>query len=694
MKHTKLIAAISSCVIALGFTGAPTALAGIGGDQGGNPGNPHGPGLYQKKWVYMGRDLNHLNPKVKLAATQVYQPKHSSSLKGEITGILPKCADSDVAAIYVLMQGRGRFTPKTGFRNNAMVGRVGAIRDHQVHNWAELAVKRGTPNKPVKDFMVSHPRSLSGKNVVCIYGDDVGGKPVYEEKPVPKITPKQATVNCVGAKSVMVKRRITVDGKDPIGANNLHDQMAHTNLTAFGKQIKNFTTNPPASVDEAAAQLAAACKKAQQENPPKVNLDKDNRDGLAEGGVLDVYETETPMSFTARENIQSLKGCYVREGTKDRNGKITWKGGGDGWSKTVKPCKDKHPEMNKRTVVPPETQYRTPQTSGFWQIISAHCNKPGWNKLMGEVPGKTVQVTPDSSGKISGVAYSQKYSTVPATADFGDTGNAPGTAKHDSGTVGFYDKECPFDCTSNPTTPQAAKNGANKNIVNKKPAKDGTVDKYGAKSGKHNNNYYEFFRDNNPNGIDVDLWYPRNVNGVSYDGADALSTTVTRWEKGTPSIDGSDGGKFTMKAGKDELFTGNGNPEIQRDWEVAGFTNSTTTQLPGTHTGYTVQSTWASEKDRPQKLNFKYEYEPTVTTNFAAAGLGFDSAGNPVRGQVLPAKASIQGKCYARFATTAGKDTTQPFAHNTGSGTPNKLDGNLLSDDTTLTVNFVRSTTE
>lgn len=149
-----------------------------------------------------------------------------------------------------------------------------------------------------------------------------------------------------------------------------------------------------------------------------------------------------------------------------------------------------------------------------------------------------------------------------------------------------------------------------------------------------------------------------------------------------------------MKTGKDELFTGNGNPEIQRDWEVAGFTNSTATQLPGAHTGYTVQSTWASEKDRPQKLNFKYEYDPTVTTNFAAAGLGFDSAGNPVRGQVLPAKASIQGKCYARFATTAGKDTTQPFAHNTGSGTPNKLDGQLLSDDTTLTVNFVRSTTE
>jgi len=107
------------------------------------------------------------------------------------------------------------------------------------------------------------------------------------------------------------------------------------------------------------------------------------------------------------------------------------------WSKTVKPCKNQHPEMNKRTVVPPETQYRTPQTSGFWQIISVHCNKPGWNQLMGEVPGEPVQVTPDGSGKISGVAYSQKYSTVPATADFGDTGNAPGTAKHDSGTVGF-----------------------------------------------------------------------------------------------------------------------------------------------------------------------------------------------------------------------------------------------------------------
>ena len=99
MKRTKLIAAISSCVIALGFAGAPTALAGIGGDQGGNPGNPQGHGRYQKKWVYMGKDLNHLNPKVKLAATQVYQPKHSSSLRGEITGILPKCADSDVEAI-------------------------------------------------------------------------------------------------------------------------------------------------------------------------------------------------------------------------------------------------------------------------------------------------------------------------------------------------------------------------------------------------------------------------------------------------------------------------------------------------------------------------------------------------------------------------------------------------------------------
>lgn len=110
MKRTKLIAAISSCVIALGFSGAPTALAGIGGDQGGNPGNPQGHGRYQKsgctwKGPQPSQPQSETRSNTSVSAQTLQQPQ------GEITGILPKCADSDVEAIYVLMQGRGRFTP-------------------------------------------------------------------------------------------------------------------------------------------------------------------------------------------------------------------------------------------------------------------------------------------------------------------------------------------------------------------------------------------------------------------------------------------------------------------------------------------------------------------------------------------------------------------------------------------------------
>lgn len=497
--------------------------------------------------------------------------------------------------------------------------------------------------------------------------------------------------------NTMVTRQISKDGKDPIGKNNLHDQ-ATFQKTSFGALWDDMQKNPskyskytPAQIKQLVDKAEAADKKA---NHSVLNLDQGNKDGLAEGGVLNVSQLTKNATIKASQSItdNQKRTCTTISDWVYNSATSKWVPAPDkttctGWQNT----------SSSSSLATDTSIESTLRQTAFWQILAVHCNKEQFEALAKNAAGSRIVKTGDASNAISAVIYSKKYVTQPGALDFGDANNG-NKALAESAKLGFYDKECPFECTASPSAPGASsQNGAASNIGSNKPNGSGsTVGRYGAVSGNNNESDFTFFRDNVQHLITTDVWYPVSNGIVKYNGQEPLSTTINRWAEGTPSLDGTDGGKFTMstKDGK-ELFTGDSSAATQKNFSVDNFSNSTSTQLSGLVRAFNVQATWASEKNKPQTLNFKWEYAPTVNTTAMVNGVGFN-ANDDVIGTESTLSAPIQGKCYAVFGGGKTVDTMNLFAKNTGSGTKNNLDGSLIGEnkDPNLYINFVRSTTE
>lgn len=539
------------------------------------------------------------------------------------------------------------------------------------------------------------------------------GTPGANPKPPVKITTKTETRTQTRSGSAQkwtqtyaymtqISRQIAKNGKDPIGVDNLHDQNG-VKTTKFAALWDDITKNPnnykgksPAEIKALVDQAVAADKKA---NHATVDLDAQNKAGLAEGGVLNINQLTRSATISAKQDIvdtQKRTCTTITDWVKDAKS--------GAWvvspKKPVTSC-DEWTTVSSSTSMTASTQIdATPKQTAFWQMLSVHCNKAQFEALVNNAPGAKVVDSGDASKALSAVAYSRTYTQQPALLDFGDANNTKSALKA-SADLGFYDKECPFECRASATAQGAsAQNGATQNMGNKKPDGNGaTVGRYGAVSGRNNDSKFSFFRDNVKHLISTDVWYPASNSVVKYNGAAPLSTTINRWSEGTPSLDGSDGGKFTMTTqnGK-ELFKGTDTPTTQKNFSTDTFSNATSEQLSGLVRAVNVQSTWASEKDKPQTFNFKWEYAPTVNTQAMATGIGFTSSDVPMgTAQTLPA--AIQGKCYGVYGSNSNTiDTPKLFAANTGTGTKNNLDGGLIdganNEKANLYVSFVRSTTE
>lgn len=472
----------------------------------------------------------------------------------------------------------------------------------------------------------------------------------------------------------------------------------------------------------------------------KVVLTDNNKKVFADGGVINVSQYTLKAKIIIDTTI--IKGATTtvkttqkkkRVGTKTQTwnkalGKYNpvpknwtwgkWVNDGDpvvGAPKTVKKD-DSFSEVTK--------EYGDLESTGFWQMILVNCNELGFNSLLSATDGASVVNTiagqsinlSEQKSNLTAVGRTKVYDSQPAILDFGDS-NASGIAKTTS-EIDFYDKECPFDCTpsnssTNGASSESTGNGAldNNTISNVSVS---TAVKTGALSDGVNSNTFTFFRDNEPKSIRVNTWYPKNLDFVRYNGQAPLTTTVTRWAEGTPTLDGSSGGKFSMKSTMPggeaiELFQGNDDKENQRNWNTNTFSNSTATILDGLHNKFSVQGTWASEKDKPQILNFKWEYAPEIKTRFPVE-LGISSnnadgmsSSTSNRSATMSSNTNIyteaEGKCYANFGTNTSVSTKDAFNTNTGTGTNNDLDGNLFQgtgtdNNTNLFINFVRATTE
>lgn len=549
--------------------------------------------------------------------------------------------------------------------------------------------------------------------IICLQQKDImeyGTDDVYRTIPMSTQADYVSTQPYAYVTSIenQIKNR---DGSDPIGKNNLHDQTGDPVYTKFSEVYENLKKQPNMTPDDLRNRVNQALSEDARTEHSKVNLDDKNKEGFAEGGVLNVSEQTT---YATVRSFLKTQGSITQ---KCRQNWQRYPGGPKEPTSGLYNCYETSRIDNVyQTSVSSPTTFET----GFWQMISVHCNLAQFKALLDSDASIQSSQTNDD-GTYSAVAYTKVYKASqrgdgswsaarPSALDFGDTRNSE-ARKAATGSLGFFDKECPFSCTdSTNTTPSAnggasGANGATSN--NTTVSKDGT-NANGAVSDSLPGNIFQVFRDNNAKKITLNVWYPKSSGVVSYNGSAPLTTTVSRWSQGTPGVNDTDGGgKFTMKTGDGAttLFSGSQGNLTQKNWDTTTFSNSNATILPGLVRDFTVQSTWASDANKPQVLNVKWEYAPSVSTRFSTNNIGFAQSSDIQKGTINTVSTDIQGKCYLNLIDGKEVNTVDAFQNNTGTGTTNNLDGKLIEDiggngssantfTTNLVVNFVRATKE
>lgn len=514
---------------------------------------------------------------------------------------------------------------------------------------------------------------------------------------------------------------------DPIGANNLHIQPGLPVVTEYGKVVAEvvsraanvagaigaclasggFICLPKPSDIIFFAQAIPRAKKAIEKDKTttehsKAIMDPINQYGMAEGGVMNV--TEYSVYASLRGKLNSVKNSERTCDYKQRWNAVTNSYGPK--EKTCGPWREVKQNNGSISDILPGLV----QTTGFWQMMTVHGNKKGIDELLDSDPDLIYKANNlDPSGNISATVLTKKYNTRPINVPLGNA-QSPSKVKAKTGTVAFYDKEVPYLCTS---LPIIKGNGSRDNVTltadSAKALTRGGAVNNGENGDNKVSNFFEFFRDNEQRNVKVDVWYPVILPSVLYAFEKPITTTITRDSSGTPSVDGDNGGRFTMKStnGDVKLFTADDNPMEQKNWDSTLFSRTNVTKLQGLHNEFKVQSTWASDNNKPQIFNIKYEYNPLVSNMLPTLNIGFKARGEKDEGISTPVVSKIEGKCMANYNHVdnlfLNKDMKDQIHKNTGSGTANNLDNRIIDgskginsrlDGTSLVINFIRSTTE
>lgn len=435
----------------------------------------------------------------------------------------------------------------------------------------------------------------------------------------------------------------------------------------------------------AKAKAAIAKDKANPDKGVKITLNDADKAKLADGGVMNVTERAIKQPFTTnytKSYKANFTKCNKRLGT---SGSVTYKTDAEADAYIAKVKKNYGCETATKGAATEKykvtTSTQTPQEIGFWQTLVVHCNSKGFNAIRELLGANADTVSQTSKEAYTGVLTTSKFdSKSKAARVMGGTLGAKTGSLSATGNLGFYDKECPYNCEPDPTTTNPLKTGA------KVDGEDG-VD-------------FTMFRDNVDRVIEVQRWVPVNENGVKYDGGKALTTTVTLDKNSTPgtSATATSGGKFTLTDDKGNTIFGKDKVKTQKNWSSDLFNSINSGMKPGENTKFYAKASWASEDGKPVRLNFKWEYNPEVETTIPSDNLGFNSTGGKDVGTSSTVDRPIEGKCYGNFGegNPTSTDTEELFEQNTGTGTTNDLDGNMLEGDTgrsDITITFLRSTT-
>jgi len=655
----------------------------------------------------------------------------------------------------------GDWTTTPGYGHVFVTERNTAGQKSWTDNWTTTSGQSISPKQEVMNYAGAAARNT---NVICAWNANQPTKTQSFTKNAAVVTDSDTWTEPY-AWTTTVKREISANKNgesiDPIGKDNLEDQPTKVERSAYADVYDKYGDTDE-KVDAKRNRVEAALTKDNTASHAEVNLSASNQAGLAEGGVLSVYEQTTLATIKSSESTKwdrcvevtnerrwngsawvdtslangpttpsRCDGVPVSGGTKTF---VATNSGASGFPKTSDGWVSRGTDYNNSKTL------GTPQNTGFWQILSVHCNPTELSALLGKLTGESiVSQTAGVDGKSTTVLNTKKYgdrnAAITAKQVLGANVSGQDAAINRTAQLGFYDKECDLTCVADPGTASGASstNDATNNASIE--TNQGGKDYYGGNvlNQDVNSNYLEIFRDNDDSRVDkVNVFYPSNADpqfkyGKTYSNAAgsgtvnipaaaAKSTTVTRWDQGTP--DGTKGGDFSILATKVDddgdaipsssvkLFTGSGTePATQLNFTTNPYNTKNSTTLNGFYNHFIVKSTWASEANRPQVLNVKWEYQPTVWTRIpSTVGFGGGSSNNLTVPAYAVKDQPLDGRCYAQFGTDDKKlDLATRVANSTGTGTDNTLDSGLVEgangdnswkNQTNLVLKFVRAVSE
>lgn len=332
---------------------------------------------------------------------------------------------------------------------------------------------------------------------------------------------------------------------------------------------------------------------------PEITLSEKNRKGFADGGTINITEGQRKASFGG--NMSATK-YYQRT--------CTMKNEGGNWVKQYSSWKLTSQKVTGRPSGP-EISSRVP--SLFWQIMHAKCNENGVREVVSAKQNELTNISTigtRATDTVRSIVY-DKQSQLPL-ADSSKSNPLRKTA-YDS----FYNETAGclaiIDCVSDPVADAVSDN--KNNIQDRGTKRDGN--KFGAqgeaidganKSVTLSSDTFTFFRDNDPKNIRLDIWYPRlNVNdpSVHLPTTDkSLYTRILMDPFGTPT-----GDKSIISVYKDILKNKNASPILNAEDITAGKGYNIADELNNLQ----FAATWASDGEKPHRVNADWVKEPTIT---------------------------------------------------------------------------------
>lgn len=470
-----------------------------------------------------------------------------------------------------------------------------------------------------------------------------------------------------------------------------HPQNTPVRITEFGEKAKMYDEqgtfnriremDNDAVVEKLSADMISELKVLSQKDYTDgwIRLTDANATGLARGGVFTSSRYIKYVTVTFFHNMRErahFKCVPVQVGTSyefggswtrevcDQYGEDE-----DGNHICVRPRTEHHCKQIAHPVMGPskvhshtEGPVKDPAASRItlkfsdWvvdkshQVIGVRCNTTKILDLVSKIGGEVFQR--------SGYVVTAKSPTISGKeADFFNNLD-----------VSFFYKgrECDENISCETAPAAAAARSDGKNNVQNRNTKDGT---FGAQSDNTSADHFSYFRDNQENKIRVDIPAPVPEVDAQYwtDPEKVEQTVITRDLEGTPDDDDS---KFL------DLTTGN--DIFRRNEERAIF--------EGEKNKFISKSQYASEKDKPQRFTFRYDYMPGITSivPYGISGGGVE--------EFKPILENIYVKCEVYFNNTTVR---KPIVHNDVEDVLHK-DGvfNPQFGSTHLEIDYVKSGAE